>query len=216
MTRLSAWKMAATLLLCGATAIASPAQTFTTLVNFNGTNGNYPNLSALTQGRDGKLYGVTFFGGLNNEGNIFKLSADGSIQTLYSFCSQTSCADGQQPQGALLLAEDGNLSGTTYQGGDLVCPFYTTCGTAYKISPQGVLTTLYSFCVQQTQGQCIDGALPYSGMIQAANQQFYGTTLLGGTDFYCSLGCGTLFKIASDGSLTTLASLVSIRMATSP
>lgn len=207
MTKLSAWKTAhIALLLCAATVMAAHAQTFTTLVNFNGTDGNTPYFSPLTQGRDGNLFGVTYFGGLNNQGTIFKLSADGSLHTLYNFCSQTGCADGQEPLGALLLAEDGSLYGTTYQGGDLVCPFYTTCGTAYKISPQGVLTTLYSFCTQPSQEQCLDGDLPYSGVIQAVNQQFYGTTLQGGDNFYCSGGCGTLFKIASDGSLTTLAS----------
>jgi uncharacterized repeat protein (TIGR03803 family) len=74
-------------------------------------------------------------------------------------------------------------------------------GTVFKINPSGTLTTLYSFC---SQGGCTDGAYPYAGLIQATNGDFFGTTPAGGANGY-----GTVFKIATGGTLTTLYSFCS-------
>jgi uncharacterized repeat protein (TIGR03803 family) len=99
MTKLSARaKAAAVLLLCVATAIASPAQTFETLVNFDGPNGATPVYPGLVQGLDVNLYGTTLGGGANASGTVFKMTPGGSLTTLYSFCSQTNCTDGSLPQ----------------------------------------------------------------------------------------------------------------------
>ena len=118
MSELSWWKTACAVALLGAaTAIASPAQTFTTLVNFNYTNGANPYFMSLVQGTDGNLYGTTEGGGANGEGTVFKVTPTGTLTTLYSFCAKTNCTDGAVPFGGLVLGTDGNFYGTTAAGG---------------------------------------------------------------------------------------------------
>jgi len=94
MSKLNWAKTACAVALLGvATAIASPAQTFTTLVNFNYTNGANPYFMSLVQGTDGNLYGTTEGGGANGSGTVFKVTASGTLTTLY-FCAKTNCTDG--------------------------------------------------------------------------------------------------------------------------
>jgi uncharacterized repeat protein (TIGR03803 family) len=181
---------------CAATALTSPATTtFTTLVGFDGTNGAYPGYTPLVQGTDGSYYGTTYEGGANNLGTVFKITTGGTLTTLYSFCSQTSCTDGELPYAGLVQASNGNFYGTTVGGGA------KNGGTVFEITPRGKLTTLYSFC---SQTSCTDGELPYAGLVQATNGNFYGTTLAGGAN-----GKGTVFEITAAGTLTTLYSFCS-------
>jgi uncharacterized repeat protein (TIGR03803 family) len=86
----------AILLLCATTAIALPAQTFTTLFSFNNTDGGDP-ATALVQGTDGNFYGTTEAGGANDYGTVFKITPSGALTTLYSFCAQSGCPDGEGP-----------------------------------------------------------------------------------------------------------------------
>jgi uncharacterized repeat protein (TIGR03803 family) len=180
-------------LLCLATAIASPAQTFTSLVSFDGTNGVKPLYTPLVQGTDGNLYGTTADGGANNGGTVFKITPTGTLTTVYSFCAQTACTDGALPYAGLVLGTDGSFYGTTGYGGA------NNCGTVFSITPGGTLTTLHSF-------DGTDGANPYAGLVLATNGNFYGTTSEGGASTACSFGCGTVFRITSGGRLTTLHS----------
>jgi len=178
----------AVLLLCTATAIASSAQTFLTLVNFNGTEGPLP-LGPLIQAADGNLYGTTLSGGANGYGTVFKVTpGTGRLTTLYSFCRQTNCSDGAAPNPGLALATDGNFYGTT-------------SSTVFKITPSGRLTTLHTFVSP-------DGTNPSSGLIQATDGNLYGTTSYGGTGAGCPIrgGCGTVFKVTPGGTFTTLHS----------
>ena len=69
------------LLLC-AGAITSPAETFTTLANFNGINGANPQ-SFLVQGTDGNFYGTTQDGGANGYGTVFKITPGGLLTTIW-------------------------------------------------------------------------------------------------------------------------------------
>jgi uncharacterized repeat protein (TIGR03803 family) len=110
------WKTACAIcVLCAATAITLPAQTFTTLFSFDRTDGY--GAGALVQATNGDLYGTTEAGGANFEGGtVFKITKAGALTTLYSFCTQSNCPDGQEPD-ALLQAADGNFYGTTYTGG---------------------------------------------------------------------------------------------------
>ena len=80
---------------CAATGISSSAQTVTTLVNFDITNGGLP-YAGVIQGTDGNFYGTTSIGGANTAcaagpsgcGTVFKITPTGTLTTLYSFCSQ--------------------------------------------------------------------------------------------------------------------------------
>ena len=92
-------------LFWAATAMALPAQneqdsnkavTFTTLVNFDGTNGSFP-LGSPVQGTNGNLYGTTSFGGPNLAGNVFNMTPSGTLTVLHNFCGETNCADGNLP-----------------------------------------------------------------------------------------------------------------------
>ena len=56
-------------------------------------------------------------GGANNGGTVFKVTTSGTLSTLHSFCSQSGCADGQYPAGGLFQDTNGNLYGTTADGG---------------------------------------------------------------------------------------------------
>jgi uncharacterized repeat protein (TIGR03803 family) len=201
MNNLRWWKIASVVfLLYGATATGARAQTFTTLADFEGTNGSFPGYGPVVQGIDGNLYGTTGGGGANNEGTVFKLTAGGELTTLYSFCSQMDCTDGLNPLAGLVQATDGNLYGTTYYGGVNTTSCQYGCGTVFKVTPRGALTTLYSFC---SQPNCTDGYRPITGLVQATNGKFYGTTGNNGVTY------GTVFEITAEGTLTTLHSFCS-------
>ncbi len=192
----SGWKTAcAVFVLCAATAIASPAQTFRTLANFNGSNGSGPS-GSLVHGLDGNFYGTTDGSGAYGHGTVFKMTRGGLLTTLYSFCAPTNCTDGSTPYAGLVQGTDGNFYGTT-AGGGAYCA-YSGCGTIFKITPSGTLTTLHSF-------NSTDGAYPAAALVQATDGNFYGTTQNGG-NAGCEGGCGTVFKITPGGALTTLYS----------
>ena len=178
----------------------------TTLHTFDLTDGAYPK-GALIQATDGNLYGTTYEGGAHRTcgstfgcGTVFRITPGGVLTTLYSFCAQTNCVDGAGPQAALGQATDGNFYGTTFYGGaNDTCDL--GCGTVFRITPGGVLTTLYSFCAQTN---CLDGSAPQAGLVQATDGDFYGTTATGGT-----MDAGTIFQLTPEGTLTTLHSFCS-------
>lgn len=116
------------------------------------------------------------------------------LTTLYNFCSQANCADGQSPAATLVQGTDGNFYGTTLGP-------YQYYGTIFKITPSGTLTTLYNFC-SQGGDLCTDGESPW-GLVQGSDGNFYGTTKLGG-------GHGTVFRITPSGALTTLYTFCSL------
>jgi len=172
------------------------AGTLTTLHSFDGTDGSYPS-AAPVQSSDGNFYGTADEGGLSGNctfgcGTVFKITPSGTLTTLHSFDG----ADGSGPGTALVQGSDGNFYGTTYAGGA------NDEGTVFKITPSGTLTTLYSFC---TQTNCSDGVTPGAALVQAADGNFYGTTVGGGANG----NYGTVFKITPGGTLTTLYSFCS-------
>ena len=195
---------------CGTVFKMTPQGTLTTLHSFDGTDGAYPD-AGLVQASDGNFYGTTSFGGTNLDcvffpvlgdigcGTVFKITPEGTLTTLHSFCAQTYCTDGGLPFAGLVQGTDGNLYGTTEAGGIINCPPSVPCGTVFKITPEGTLTTLYSFCFQSN---CADGAFPAAGLVQANDGNFYGTTSSGGSNG----GYGTVFKITPGAMLTTLYS----------
>jgi uncharacterized repeat protein (TIGR03803 family) len=181
------------LLWATAMAVALPAQTFSTIYNFCSKPhcaDGFASAGGLVRTSDGKFYGTTADGGGNNGGTVFRITLNGTLTTLYNFCAELNCMDGALPTAALIQGTDGNLYGTTAQGGA------HGYGTVFKITPSGRPTTLHSF-----HGPNTDGANPYAGLIQGANGKFYGTTVSGG-----AYGYGTVFKITPSGRLTTLHS----------
>jgi hypothetical protein len=72
MTNTRMERISVVLLLCAMAAIASPAQTFNTLLSFDGSDGEGPaSFASLVQGLDGNLYGTTLGGGANGNGTVF-------------------------------------------------------------------------------------------------------------------------------------------------
>ena len=157
---------------CGTIFKMTSKGTFKTLYGFpsSSTQGCGP-FDGLVQAPDGDLYGTTVGGGPANDGTIFKMTPSGTLTSLYSFCSQSNCADGSMPNAGMILGTDGNFYGTTIYGGA------TNRGTIFQITPAGAYKVLYSFC---SQSGCTDGASSYSRLIQATDGKFYGTTSVGG------------------------------------
>jgi uncharacterized repeat protein (TIGR03803 family) len=176
--------------LCAISAVALPAQTLTTLYRFHDSDGANPS-AALVQGGSGDLYGTTPNGGTGvyQRGTVFKITPSGKLTTLYNFCAQSDCPDGGYPNG-LVQGANGDFYGTT-------------SSTVFKIAPSGTLTTLYTFC---SLPQCADGEDSAAALIQGANGDFYGTTTQDGANPDRQEYAGTVFKITSSGTLTTLYS----------
>jgi uncharacterized repeat protein (TIGR03803 family) len=129
------------------------------------------------------LYGMTFAGGLNDLGTIFKINPNGTgFKLLHAFAGGTT--DGAEPYGALKYS-GANLYGMTSGGGT------ADLGTIFKISPSvGGFALIHSFA-----GGASDGAFPYYGSFLAINSVLYGMTNAGGAD-----GRGVIFKINPNGS----------------
>ncbi|HTW37477.1 MAG TPA: choice-of-anchor tandem repeat GloVer-containing protein [Steroidobacteraceae bacterium] len=141
--------------------------------------------AGLVEGSDGNFYGTTYFGGSSDLGTVFMVTPSGAETVLYSF---TGGSDGASPYAGLIEGRDGNLYGTTYAGGT------SGLGTAFKITPSGTETVLYSFA-----GGSTDGANPEAGLTEGPDGNFYGTTFLGGAS-----NLGTVFKLTPGGTETVL------------
>lgn len=166
----------------------TPEGSLTTIYTFTGgISGSNP--TGIVQGFDGNFYGTTLYGGTPSEfcssgcGTVFKMTPAGVLTTLYSFCPQDYCPDGENPVGALVQGADGNFYGTAENGG-----LYKR-GTVFKISPRGSFTLLYPFEGNFSQ--------PYpGGLIAATNGNLYGTTET------------FVYQITPEGDFTNLSGLV--------
>jgi uncharacterized repeat protein (TIGR03803 family) len=164
---------------------------------------------ALIQGTDGNFYSTTHAGGAKNGGTVFKVTSGGTLTTLYSFCSQPSCADGEAPYAGLFQATDGNLYGTTWQGG-------RDWGTAFKVTTGGAFSVLHSFCTTGNYDTCTDGINPQGGLFQATNGILYGTTYNGGSPptsdgsvFSINMGLGDFVEtVPTSGAVATAVKIL--------
>ncbi|MGI8964793.1 MAG: choice-of-anchor tandem repeat GloVer-containing protein, partial [Limisphaerales bacterium] len=163
----------------------------TTVASFSFTNGSVADTGVI-QARDGNFYGTTLYGGdygdiYGTYGTVFKMTPNGSLTTMVSFAG----TNGANPEGALMQASDGNFYGTTRFGGDLRGGTSFGAGTVFRMTPEGLLTTLVIF-------NYTNGATPGARLLQARDGLLYGSTAQGG------IGHGTIFKMTTNGALTTL------------
>jgi len=190
-----AFALACAIVALGLTTRAQ-AQTFDYFAIFSGINGDGPN--APIQATDGNFYGTSAQGGYLYDGNLFRVTPAGEVTLIYSFCSLTNCADGEYPRLSPVLGSDGNLYGATAQGGTNQ---YEGSGTIYKMTLDGQITTLHTFC---TAASCLDGSYPV-GIILGGDGNFYGTTNAGG-----QFNAGTFFRITPAGEFTVLHAFCSL------
>ena len=169
---------------CGTIFRTTPSGASTALYKFANTSaqGCGP-ADGLVIGADGNIYGTAVGGGTANDGTIFKMAPTGALTVLYNFCSESDCADGSMPNAGMILGTDGNFYGTTIFGGA------SNDGTIFQLTPGGTFKVLYSFC---SRFGCSDGESSYSGLMQATDGNFYGTTSDGGG----SQNGGTVFKLS--------------------
>jgi uncharacterized repeat protein (TIGR03803 family) len=175
----------------------------TVLHSFTGPDGAEPTGYLVTDSA-GNIYGTTISGGAHGNGAVFKLDTSGTETALYSFCPKIGCADGSGPYGGLITDANGNLYGTTWGGGA-----GAGYGTVFKVTKDGKETVLYSFC---SMTGCADGSSPIAGLIMDASGNLYGTTYFGGTGVCPQTGnngCGTVFKLDTNGTETVLHSFCS-------
>jgi uncharacterized repeat protein (TIGR03803 family) len=171
----------------------------------------------LSRDANADYYGTTYYGGSNGYANgglgfgtIFLISPSGVLTTVHSF----SGTDGAFPNG-MMRGVDGNYYGATACGGSNTTPanFSTNpgYGTVFKLTSNGVFSVLYSFGnVTNASGNALDGWDPQP-LLQGSDGALYGVSTYGGTNVapvntngYA--GCGTVFKVATNGGFSLLYS----------
>lgn len=177
-----------------------------TLATLNGPGTGWYPLANLTMDAAGNLYGTTEYGGSSDFCNgdaggcgiVFRLSpkAGGWTETvLFVFHSSPQGAGGYLPFSGVALDADGNLYGTTYNGGSATRCSGFGCGVVYKLTPTA--TGPWKETVLHTFVDGPDGAIPAGGVILDSKGNLYGTAEEGGDLTACgALGCGTVFELS--------------------
>ena len=166
----------------------TPTGTLTVLHSLLSTADGSSPRGSLAKGTDGNYYGMTYIGGSNFFGTLFKTTPTGTFTVLSQF---NGAAQGNAPYETLLKGNDSAYYGTASSGG------VYNYGTIFKICG-GTVSILHSF------NRTIDGAAPKGSLILATDNNFYGTTSDGGT-----ASSGTIFKITAGGVYTVLKHLSS-------
>jgi uncharacterized repeat protein (TIGR03803 family) len=171
------------------------ADTNRVLYGFKGQPDGALPIAGVIRDENGNLYGTTELGGtatcsgpFPGCGTVFMVDPGGKETVLHTFAGHPT--DGSYPSASLIQDANGNLYGTTDEGGT------SGFGTVFKLDTNGKETVLYSF----TGGA--DGAFPRGSLIQDANGNLYGTS--SGNSTNCAIGCGTVFKLDTAGTLTVL------------
>jgi len=150
---------------------------------------------------NGDLYGTTFVGGSNGAGTLYRITGNQTVTSIYSFGTRQD-NEASNPYDSLVVGTDGGLYGTTSDGGS------NGYGTVFRMTTNGAVTSLYSFgATLGTNATAKDGSNPYASVVQGTDGAFYGTTVSGGTNVSLfGSGYGTIFRITTNGTLTTLYS----------
>ena len=193
---------------CGTVFKLAPDGTETVLHQFTAQYDGSGPYGGLVMDKRGNLYGTTATGGSTGCGGIdygcgtiFRISTKSKEKVVYAFGGDS---DGAYPLARLVADKQGNLYGTTSDGGGgTQCTVqFGGCGTVFKVTPAGVESKLYSF----TGGT--DGANPQAALIVDKSGNLFGTTAAGGNASACnqgvSPGCGVVFEITAGGKEKTL------------
>ena len=150
------------------------------LHTFDNIDGAFP-FGGVTSATDGSFYGTTANGGNLGFGVLFKITPGGAYKLLHEF---SGGSDGAYPNAPPIQGWDGNYYGSTGMA--------TGKGaTIYKLTPSGVLTTIFSFKDDGSEGTQIESAL-----LQASDGSLYGVGNSGGAQ-----NCGAIFRISRAGML---------------
>ncbi|HLY06309.1 MAG TPA: choice-of-anchor tandem repeat GloVer-containing protein [Rhizomicrobium sp.] len=159
----------------------------------DGANGE-----GLSADPSGNLYGVTAGpGGKSPGGTVYELTGGKRFRLLYRFCLHKDCSDGDSPLGSPIIDVNGNVYGTTIEGGA------NGRGVVFEIAADGTYHKLYDFC-SQGGNSCTDGAIPFGGLAYAGAQTgalydgvspLYGVTEAGGSQGYT----GVVYMLTRDG-----------------
>ncbi len=176
---------------CGTIFRITPTGVITTLFSFEATVGQYPQ-GGLIEGADGQLYGTTYQDSGVANGTLFRMSPQGIFTNLHRF----DCAKGEGigPACRLMQTPTGEIYGTTFYGGASGCGG-NSAGTIFKLTTNGVFTTLVSF-------SRTNGSNPQCGLVSGEDGALFGSTTGGGGplgDAY-----GTIFRLNANGDLATL------------
>ena len=158
---------------------------FKTIHTFTGPDGQ--DLLAMVQGTDGNFYASTGAGGTSNNGVIFKMTPAGKVTVLHNFTG----TDGSGGGYALIQAHDGNFYGVA-DGGT------SGAGVIFKITPGGTYTVIHNL------NGTTDGSFPNSSLVQATDGNLYGVT-----SNQNALDIGTVYKVKTSGTFTTLYTFTS-------
>jgi len=168
---------------------------YTVLHAFQGSPDGQNPQANLYLASDGNFYGTAARGGAYGNGTIFRVSSTGVFTLLYAFTGGT---DGGFPAAGVIEGSDGNFYGTTVSGGAINAAGFPGYGTIFQITPDGALTTIYTFT-----GGDADGSDPYAELVEGSDGLLYGTTNndeVGDTLYEF----GSVFKVSKTGTLTTL------------
>lgn len=169
----------------------------TTLATFTGGPNHLPGYPVplpprvpagpLVVGDDGNLYGTTKFGGLGDNGSVFRISLGGTLTFLATFTGSSGSLPGMFPASRLIDGGDGNLYGITTQGGT------GNNGVIFRVSIDGSVATIAHVSSFGSGREVVGGlSLGDDGML-------YGTTSDGG-----NFSRGTLFRVSLTGTGETI------------
>jgi uncharacterized repeat protein (TIGR03803 family) len=181
--------------------VASLVYSFSLYVNPNSVNVYHGlQVSGLVQGADGNLYGTTRnyedFTSNSNQGAIFKLSLTGNLTPVAAFPEDNSL--GYNPVGNMVEGPDGSFYGVTL--GDSYSSATPPVATVFRLTPAGLIQTVYSFSV------ATNGLYLSTGLTLGSDGNLYGAAPFGGNPLACTYtaGCGTMFQVTPAGGFTLL------------
>jgi uncharacterized repeat protein (TIGR03803 family) len=161
------------------------SQTYTKLYTYPNGGPSFPQI--MSQGRDGNLYSTISNAGTHKVGLLYVMTTEGALNDVYSFCSVTSCGDGEYPFGGVTLGFDGNFYGTTEGGGS------HGVGSIFKVTPTGTLTTLWNFA------NGTDESAPVYTTVLGKDNNMYGVSV----GQYVGQN-GAFFEVSSTGAFKAL------------